>query len=163
MVTPIGFKAQLPWAHLRFACSHKSTASYRHGAGRTGGFFATTQWTQNVIKSTPGMREETELELFWHAKGANEYAEVALKEIMESWNIGRRPCREGGRIDRRTAIRRPSQSRYPVSTTIPTIPYSNIPVKLSVGTKKISVGKTLIFFHSATTLLIVQGLLLVLF
>jgi hypothetical protein len=27
-----------------------------------------------------------------------------------SLNIGRRPYREGGRIDRRTAIRRPSQS-----------------------------------------------------
>ncbi|MEI6644949.1 MAG: two-component regulator propeller domain-containing protein [bacterium] len=43
--------------------------------------------------------------------------------MMECWNSGRRTCQEGGRIDRRTAIRRPSPelvSRLP--------PYSNIPI-----------------------------------
>ncbi len=43
--------------------------------------------------------------------------------MLEHWNSGRRHYREGGRIDRRTAIRRPSQSRYPVSPH-----HSNIPV-----------------------------------
>ncbi len=49
---------------------------------------------------------------------------------MEWWNLGileEDPC-EGGRIDRRTAIRRPSQSRYSSFPIIPTFPYSNIPV-----------------------------------
>ena len=51
--------------------------------------------------------------------------------MLESWNTGKRRYGEGGRIDRRTAIRRPSQRRYPVSLPIiPTFPYSNIPVKL---------------------------------
>ncbi len=56
--------------------------------------------------------------------------------MVESWNIRlrgygsggqveRRPCREGGRIDRRTAIRRPSQRLSPISP--PLFHHSHIP------------------------------------
>jgi hypothetical protein len=47
---------------------------------------------------------------------------------MEYRDIKRSHYREGGRIDRRTAIRRPSQSRHPSPPIIPTFPNSKIPV-----------------------------------
>jgi hypothetical protein len=49
--------------------------------------------------------------------------------MVESWNSGWRPCREGGRIDRRTATRRPSHSAIFIT---PIFLYSNIPVELSI-------------------------------
>jgi len=45
--------------------------------------------------------------------------------MVEYWNIEW----EGGRIDRRTAIRRPSQSRSLSFSNIPVFPYPNIPTK----------------------------------
>jgi hypothetical protein len=44
--------------------------------------------------------------------------------MAEYW---KKTLAEGGRIDRRTAIRRPSQSRYWSFPIIPAFPYSNIP------------------------------------
>jgi hypothetical protein len=40
--------------------------------------------------------------------------------MLEYWNFESLSLREGGRIDRRTAIRRPSQSRYWYFHIIPT-------------------------------------------
>jgi hypothetical protein len=51
--------------------------------------------------------------------------------MMEYWNIGRKACWEGGRIDRRTAIRRPSQSQYS-----PSFQHSSVKLQAGYSNKK---------------------------
>ena len=54
-----------------------------------------------------------------------EYWNIRLRGYGSGGQAERRPCREGGRIDRWTAIRRPSQRRSPVSP--PLFHHSTIP------------------------------------
>ena len=49
---------------------------------------------------------------------------------MEYWKNGRNFCWEGGRIDRRTAIRRPSHNFNLLAPIIPLFHHSNIPIHL---------------------------------